>query len=118
MPCFYSEFNHVRNSAGECTLVDGATPLPNDDHCEDGQDFWYERTPYRKIPYSSCYGGIRPDRGAAHICPGIKGHSAMFWFIFLVLPFMFTGLVGYWYYRRGGFGGGYVYAYAFRRSVS
>lgn len=102
----FSEFNHERNSAGECVLVQGAQPLPNDDSCVDGQDFWYERTPYRKIPYSTCEGGTRPDHGAAHICPGIKGHSFMFWMTFLALPFAFTGLVGYYFYRRGGFGRG------------
>jgi len=100
---FECEFNHVRNSAGECLPVEGSTPLSNDDTCADGEDFWYERTAYRKIPYSTCEGGSRPDRGAPHICPGIKGHSTMFWFVFLVLPFAFTALVGYWYYRRGGF---------------
>jgi len=100
---FECEFNHVRNNAGECVLVEGATPLPSDDSCPDGTDFWYERTAYRKIPYSSCDGGIRPDRGTMHICPGIKGHSALFWIFFLVLPFSFAGLMGYWFWRRGGF---------------
>ncbi|KAG8905227.1 vacuolar protein sorting/targeting protein PEP1 [Tulasnella sp. 403] len=105
---FECEFNHVRNSAGECVLVEGARALADDDTCKDGDDYWYERTAYRKIPYSTCEGGTRPDQGPAHICPGIKGHSAMFWFTFLIMPFAFTALVGYWYYRRGGFSRGAI----------
>lgn len=88
--------------------MEGAKPLPDDTTCADGQDYWYERTAYRKIPYSTCEGGKRPDQGLAHFCPGIKGHSGMFWFTFLILPFAFTALVAYWYYRRGGFNRGCV----------
>ncbi|KAG8888141.1 vacuolar protein sorting/targeting protein PEP1 [Tulasnella sp. 332] len=105
---FECEFNHVRNNAGECELVEGATPLPNDSTCPDGQDFWYERTAYRKIPYSSCEGGIRPDQGAVHICPGIKGHSALFWLFFLILPFAFAAFVGYKFWQKGGFSRGAI----------
>lgn len=97
-----SEFNYAKNSAGECVLVPGTTPLPDDDSCRDGGDYWYERTAYRKIPYSSCEDGERPDRGARHLCPGIKAHGAFFWLFVIVVPFAFTALVAYWYYRRSG----------------
>ncbi|KAG8926574.1 vacuolar protein sorting/targeting protein PEP1 [Tulasnella sp. 418] len=100
---FECEFNHVRDSAGNCVLVEGATPLPNDDSCSNDEEYWYERTPYRKIPYSTCVGGNRPDRGAQHVCPGINGHSFSFWLMWAILPFGFTALVGYYYHKRGGF---------------
>jgi hypothetical protein len=97
-----SEFNHVRNANGECELVPGTTPLPNDDSCSNGEDYWYERTAYRLIPYSSCVDGYRPDRGTAHVCPGLRSKSSWFWFFMLLLPFSFTALVAYYYYRRSG----------------
>lgn len=85
-------------------LVPGAVALPDDPdaQCRDGDDYWYERTAYRKIPYSTCENGERPDRGKQHVCPGIKAHGAAFWIFVVIIPFAFTSLVGYWYYRRMG----------------
>jgi hypothetical protein len=90
------------NEAGKCALVPGTTPLPDDDSCRDDKDYWYERTAYRKIPYSSCEDGERPDRGPRHLCPGIRAHGALFWWFIISVPFMFTSLIAYWYYRRMG----------------
>lgn len=99
---FECEFNHVRNGAGECVLLPGLRPLPDDTSCQGDDEYWYERTAYRLIPYSSCEGEYRPDRGTAHRCPGFKSKGALFWLFMLVLPFGFTALVAYYYYRRGG----------------
>ncbi|KAF8075280.1 vacuolar protein sorting/targeting protein 10 [Lyophyllum atratum] len=105
-PCakidFECEFNYVKNDADECVLSPGATPLPSEESCKNGEEYWYDRTPYRLIPYSSCKEGLRLDRGARHVCPGFKAHGAFFWLFVLVIPFGFTALVGYYYYRRGG----------------
>lgn len=87
---------------GECVLVSGLQPRQDDDSCKGDDDYWYERTAYRKIPHSSCEGGMRLDRGSPHICPGFRAHSAFFWIMVFVLPFGFTALIGYWYYRRSG----------------
>jgi len=100
---FECEYNHIRNSAGECVLVSSAQSLHNDDSCPEGAEFWYERTAYRKIPKSSCVGGERPDRGTEHVCPGFGAHSAGFWWTIFFLPFGFTALVAFWYYRRSGY---------------
>lgn len=35
----------------------------------------------------------------------------MFWLFVLFLPFGFTGLVGYYYYRRGGHARGYAFPF-------
>ncbi|THU94129.1 vacuolar protein sorting/targeting protein 10 [Dendrothele bispora CBS 962.96] len=107
---FECEFNYVRNEGGECVLYEGLQPLDNDPdaQCATGEDYWYERTAYRKIPYSSCEGGDRKDRGKSHPCPGFGGHSALFWWFIILIPFAFTGLVALWYYRRSGLARGNI----------
>ncbi|EGN96883.1 hypothetical protein SERLA73DRAFT_170248 [Serpula lacrymans var. lacrymans S7.3] len=99
---FECEFNYVRNTAGECVLASGMQPLADDDTCRGDDDYWYERTAYRKIFYSSCEGGQRLDRGTRHLCPGVKGHSAWFWFFVLIFPFGITALIAFWWYRNSG----------------
>lgn len=103
-----SEFNYRRDTEGKCVLTEGATPLPSDESCPADEEYWYERTAYRKIPYSSCKDGERIHQGTAHRCPGLKGHSGFFWLFVLVIPFLFASLIGYYYYRKSGMARGYV----------
>ncbi|KAJ7113669.1 vacuolar protein sorting/targeting protein 10 [Mycena crocata] len=105
---FECEFNYFKNDADECVLAPGTTPLPNDDSCRNGEDYWYERTAYRKISFSTCEGGHRPDLGAKHQCPGFAGHSGFFWFMVILFPIMFVSLVGYWYYNKSGLARGTI----------
>ncbi|KAF8523369.1 Oligoxyloglucan reducing end-specific cellobiohydrolase [Hysterangium stoloniferum] len=106
---FECEFNHARDADGKCVLAAGLTPLPNDDgDCRLGEDMWYERTAYRKIPYSTCQGGPRPDHGAEHVCPGPKSYGWFFWFSVIVIPFAFCGLVGWWYTKKSGLARGTI----------
>ncbi|CAL1713879.1 unnamed protein product [Somion occarium] len=105
---FECEFNHRRDAEGNCALIPGTEPLSPDDSCHGDDEYWYERTAYRKIPYSTCEGGIRPDRGTAHRCPGLKGHGALFWLFVLVIPFLFAALIGYYYYRKSGLARGTI----------
>ncbi|KAG6840198.1 vacuolar protein sorting/targeting protein PEP1 [Blastosporella zonata] len=113
-PCakvdFECEFNHVKNEEDVCVLSPGAAPLSNDEAeaCKSGEDYWYERTPYRLIPYSSCDGGDRMDRGPRHACPGFRAHGPFFWLFVLVIPFGITALIGYAYYRRSGLARGTI----------
>ncbi|KAJ3513798.1 hypothetical protein NLJ89_g2750 [Agrocybe chaxingu] len=111
-PCtradFECEFNYVKNANDECVLVEGTTPRPNDDSCKNGEEFWYERTPYRLIPYSTCVDGFRPDRGGEHRCPGFKSKGTVFWLFMLILPFGFTAMVAYYYYRKSGMARGTI----------
>ncbi|KAJ3714865.1 vacuolar protein sorting/targeting protein 10 [Lentinula guzmanii] len=99
---FECEFNYIKNANDECVLAPGTTPLLNDETCRAGEEFWYERTPYRKISYSSCDGGHRPDRGKPHPCPGFKHHSGWFWWFVTLISFGLAGLVGLYFYRRSG----------------
>ncbi|KAI0248766.1 Oligoxyloglucan reducing end-specific cellobiohydrolase [Lactifluus subvellereus] len=99
---FECEFNHVRNAEGKCALVPGTQPLPDDDSCHGDDQYWYERTPYRRIPHSTCEDGERPDRGRRHLCPGVAAHGAFFWLFVILIPFAVTTLVAMWYYKRSG----------------
>jgi len=106
---FECEFNYVRDADGKCVLAAGLTPLPNDElDCRKGKDQWYERTAYRKIPYSTCEGGPRPDHGAEHTCPGPKAKGAFFWFVVIVIPFAFCGLAGWWFTKKSGLARGTI----------
>lgn len=98
----------MRNAEGKCVLVEGIQPLPSDDSCRNGEEYWYERTEYRKIRYSSCEGGSRLDQGTRHLCPGVKGHGFFFWLFVLFVPLMLASLVGYWFYKKSGVARGYV----------
>ena len=104
-----SEFNFYRNPAGDCVLVEGATALSatsaEAEQCNGYESFWYERTAYRKIPYSSCEGGNRPDRGKQHACPGLiggGGHGFFFWAFILLLPFGCAGAAAWYFYQQMG----------------
>ncbi|KAL7422736.1 vacuolar protein sorting/targeting protein PEP1 [Cryptotrichosporon argae] len=105
---FECEFNHYRDARGDCVLVDGAVALSSNteyEQCDGYTGYWYERTAYRKIPYSSCEGGERPDRGKRHDCPGLIGRpgvSALVWGSLAILPFAAAGVVGWWFFTKGG----------------
>lgn len=96
----HSEFNYKRNDQGTCVLVDGAKPLESDSTCEWDQPFWYERTSVRKVPHSSCEGGLTLDRGSAHACPAFQKRGWFFWATITVAPFIIAGLAAVWWTRR------------------
>lgn len=81
-------------------LIAGANALENDDECAWGQQFWYERTAYRKIPHSSCEGGKTLDQGKRHACPGATGRGFFFWAMVLTIPAILAGLFATWWSRR------------------
>lgn len=83
-------------------LVDGATTLASNTTCDWGQDYWYDRTAYRKVPMSTCEGGNRPDRGAAHVCPTLSSHGFFWWTSIVIAPGLLAGLIAFWYARRRG----------------
>jgi hypothetical protein len=79
-----------------------------EEQCTGWEPYWYERTAYRKIPYSSCEGegDVRIDRGKRHACPGNLsaggGRGFFFWLFVLVLPFAMAGFAGWWFLNHGG----------------
>lgn len=81
-------------------LLEGASALRNDDTCQWGQEYWYERTAYRKVPHSSCEGGKTLDQGTRHVCPGARGHGFFWWAMVLTIPALLAGLFATWWTRR------------------
>ncbi|KAH8832167.1 hypothetical protein DL96DRAFT_1678366 [Flagelloscypha sp. PMI_526] len=109
-PCidddFECEFNHFRspNTTRECILHEGAEPLPDDKTYLLNGEYWFERTPYRKISYSSCQGGSRLDRGPAHKCvyatsPFMWREKLSWWLLSFISLIMSLCLVTWWYGR-------------------
>ncbi|GAA5949701.1 hypothetical protein JCM10213_001361 [Rhodosporidiobolus nylandii] len=103
-PCshedFECEYNHKRNSRGDCVLMEGAQPLEADQQCAWDQPFWFDRTAYRKVPHSKCKGGLELDKGSRHVCPGHSTKGGFFWASVAVLPFGIAALAAVWWTRR------------------
>jgi hypothetical protein len=96
-----SEFNYYKNAEDDCVLAPGTSPLPNENTCQDDAEYWYERTAYRKIAFSSCKDGERLDQGLRHPCiRSNNGHGGVFWFVVLMAPLVLVALAGYWYSRN------------------
>ncbi|KAJ7145743.1 signal sequence binding protein [Mycena epipterygia] len=94
---FECEFNYYKNAEDECVLTPGTSPLPSEELCQDDAEYWYERTAYRKIAFSSCEDGERLDRGPRHSCLRSNSHTG-FWFFVLLAAVLAVAFVGYWYY--------------------
>ncbi|GAA5934219.1 hypothetical protein JCM1841_004702 [Sporobolomyces salmonicolor] len=111
-PCtaddFECEFNHRRDSRGDCVPVPGAAPLEADQTCAWDQPFWYDRTAYRKVPHSKCEGGLALDKGSRHVCAGHSTRGGFFWATIAVLPFGIAALAAVWWARRRGGGKGRI----------
>jgi hypothetical protein len=106
-----SEFNHMRDrETGKCVLVPGAFALPADtthEQCRGTSANWYERTAYRKIPHSTCEGGLTLHHGTQHDCPGLRAHGFFFWTFMAVIVVGLTALFSMWW-RRSPYATGYA----------
>lgn len=115
---FECDYNYVRAKDGTCKLVEGLSPQPASDVCKlDSSLIEYsEPTGYRKIPVSSCQGGLKLDSTSdKYPCPGkerefrekysVSGGSFFGWFFFLFFTFVIVGVVVYdrGIRRNGGF---------------
>ncbi|KAF7345047.1 Sortilin [Mycena venus] len=99
---FECEFNYYKNAEDECILTPGTLPLPNEETCDDDAEYWYERTAYRKIAFSSCEDGERLDRGPRHPCVhSTRGHGSFFWLAVFITSLVLVSLV-HWCYRKSG----------------
>ncbi|KAF2099599.1 Oligoxyloglucan reducing end-specific cellobiohydrolase [Rhizodiscina lignyota] len=113
---FECDYNFERQSDGSCALIEGLKPADPMQVCRDNKDAWeyYEITGYRRIPISTCEGGMEMDlTSASHPCPGHekeyadkKKISGVALFFAITLPIAAAAGVGYWVWRNwdGKFG--------------
>lgn len=113
---YNSDYNYERQSDGSCALVPGLSPANAQDICTNDPAAveWYEPTPYRKLPLSTCEGGLQLDHIKAHPCPNKDeefkkrhpGISGIGLFFAITVPITFALAVGYWVYAKwdGKFG--------------
>ena len=112
---FECDYNYERQSDGSCRLVKGLKPADPKDVCkkEDAKE-WYDITGYRRIPITTCSGGVELDLTASsHPCPGWEdeyakkhGLSGVGLFFVIVLPVAAAAGIGYWVWKNwdGKFG--------------
>lgn len=109
-----SAYNYERQPGGECVLIQGLDLADPKAVCSQGAKEWWDPSPYRKIPLSTCDGGNEYDHmGDVHPCPGFEdefekkhGISGFGLFMAIVLPFAAAGAIGYYAWRNwdGKFG--------------
>lgn len=107
---FECDYNYVRSNDGTCKLVPGLAAPDNSDVCsrDDSLTEYWEPTGYRKIPLSTCEGGMELDKWISHPCPGKESEyrerysisgAALFITIFVPLALFFG--VSWFVYDRG-----------------
>ncbi|KAI5296664.1 vacuolar protein sorting/targeting protein PEP1, partial [Ascosphaera acerosa] len=110
------DYNFARQPGGSCALVPGLQPKDPMEVCTADPDAveWFEPTGYRRIPLSTCVGGLQLDRISAHPCPHKEeefekkhpGISGVGLFFAITIPVTVAVAVGYYVYSRwdGKFG--------------
>ncbi|CCD23326.1 type I sorting receptor NDAI_0B02910 [Naumovozyma dairenensis CBS 421] len=115
---FECDYNFYKAKDGTCKLVEGLDPIDPSDVCKINQDLieFSEPTGYRKIPLSTCQGGLRLDASSdLYPCPGKEkqfnqkyGVGALHFILIFGIPFLtFVGIAWFIYIngirRNGGF---------------
>ncbi|KAF3769263.1 Oligoxyloglucan reducing end-specific cellobiohydrolase [Cryphonectria parasitica EP155] len=110
------DYNFELVGHGACKLVPGFQPMDHSEYCKQNPDQveYYEPTGYRKIPLSTCVGGVEFDKQSEpHVCPGKEdefkerhGLSGVGLFFAITIPFAAAGAAGWWVWRNwsGKFG--------------
>ncbi|EHN00427.1 Pep1p [Saccharomyces cerevisiae x Saccharomyces kudriavzevii VIN7] len=100
---FECDYNYHKTHDGVCRLVNGLSPANATDICKKEPDLieYFKSSGYRKIPLSTCKGGLRLDtRSSPHPCPGkvkefkekysVNAGAYAFVFIAILLVILFT----------------------------
>ncbi|KAJ1973117.1 vacuolar protein sorting/targeting protein PEP1 [Dimargaris verticillata] len=96
---FECDYNFVRNpSTGRCELVPGLEPPTTE--CKPNQAYHELSTGYRKIPMSTCHGGVALDEKKRVYCPGEAATVTLHWVLGLPLLVAVLGGVGWYVYRH------------------
>ncbi|KAJ5761856.1 uncharacterized protein N7511_005238 [Penicillium nucicola] len=112
---FECDYNYEIQSDGSCGLVPG---LPKPDHsaqCKSDSEMveYWEPTGYRRIPQTTCQGGLLLDQDVSHPCPNKEeeyhkkhGISGVGLFFAIVSPIAVAAAIGYYVYTHwdGKFG--------------
>ncbi|EXJ78203.1 hypothetical protein A1O3_09364 [Capronia epimyces CBS 606.96] len=113
---FECDYNYQPQADGTCQLVPGLQPQDHEQNCLDNPkqvEFWYP-TGYRRIPLTTCIGGVELDKLESRPCPGHEkeyhkkhGISGAGLFFAIFIPIAVAVGIGYWVYTqwRAGFGG-------------
>ncbi|KAK3335508.1 hypothetical protein B0T19DRAFT_10337 [Cercophora scortea] len=113
---FECDFNFQLDNHGQCSLVQGLSPLEPTEWCKShpDEDEYYEPTGYRRIPLTTCVGGKNFDtESEPHPCPGHEEEferkhatSGIAIFFAVVIPFAAAAAVGWYVWRNwtGKFG--------------
>lgn len=108
---FECDYNYFKAQDGTCKLVEGLSPAGPSDICKKQPELieYFQPTGYRKIPLSTCVGGLKLDGTSSPLpCPGKekefkKRHevnSTAYFFTFIA--FFITLLMTTWFvYDRG-----------------
>lgn len=111
-----SDYNYERQSDGSCALVEGHKPLDPKRICTEDPNAieYYEPTGYRRIPLTTCEGGVKLDGYKTHPCPNKedeyeKKHPKLRGvglFFVIILPIAAASAIGYYVYNHwdGKFG--------------
>lgn len=102
---FECDLNYARGNDGACHLVEGYTPPDHSLICKEMPDrveYWIP-TGYRRIPLSTCEGGLEFDKVESKPCPGKeqeyqqkhRGLHGFGLFFVIVLPIGMTAVIGY-----------------------
>ncbi|CAG8216318.1 unnamed protein product [Penicillium salamii] len=112
---FECDYNYEMQKDGSCGLVPG---LPKPDHITqctadpERVEYW-EPTGYRRIPQTTCQGGLTLDQDVSHPCPNKEeeynkkhGISGVGLFFAIVIPILVAVAVGWYVYTHwdGKFG--------------
>ncbi|BAO38498.1 vacuolar protein sorting/targeting protein PEP1 [Kluyveromyces marxianus DMKU3-1042] len=112
------DYNYRRVSDGTCKLIDGTSPADPEDICKKDNNLieYFEPTGYRKVPLSTCNGGLRLDNSDnPRPCPGKEKefkdkynvNHAHFFGVWIITVLFVSTFLTFIYYRgikrNGGF---------------
>lgn len=107
---FECDYNFQKANDGTCKLVEGLTPESPSDICKKSEAVeYFQPSGYRKIPLSTCEGGLKLDTASdPQPCPGkeaefkekynVKGFP---FFTLFFVPFIIVALTAWFVYVRG-----------------
>lgn len=104
-----SDYNYQRANEGSCVLVPGLEPADPARICNENPKLieFYETTGYRRIPITTCKGGLEMDVSTPHACPGHqqefdekRGLGGLGLFFAIVIPFAAATAIGWYVYRN------------------